>query len=101
MNNNQSLLLEITKMKPIEFAGLAKLLGVDIMQPKNQNTLELTTTSNEPQKCEEEPRSFVDVLEDVMKKYNQLNRTRRREILKLVKKANNKKAGDGLNANNS
>ena len=34
------------------------------------------------------PRDFLDVLNDVMAKFSILNRERKREILKLVKKAN-------------
>lgn len=103
MNNSQNLLLEITKMQPVEFAGLARLLGVDIVQKKEG--VEFTSTAPEPSadiKKNYEARPFADVLEDVMAKYSNLNRQRKREILRLVKKSNaNKKTGDGLNASNS
>ena len=103
MNNNQSLLVEITKMKPVEFAGLANLLGVNIMKPIDG--IEFTSTAvessemtkeNQSDKPKAEPRPFADVLEDVMARFSTLNRQRRREILKLVKKANAKRLfGDG------
>lgn len=103
MNNNQSLLVEIAKMKPIEFAGLANLLGVDIMKPIDGT--EFTSTAaessemakeNQLDKPKAEPRPFADVLEDVMAHFSALNRQRKREILKLVKKANAKHIfGDG------
>ncbi len=105
MNNNQSLLVEIAKMKPIEFAGLAKLLGVDVMKPINN--VDFTSTAPDPSedmkktlpedKPKAEPRPFADVLEDIMARFSTLNRQRRREILKLVKKANAKHIlGDGF-----
>ena len=97
MNNNQSLLVEITKMKPVEFAGLANLLGVNIMKPIERTEFTSTaaessemTKENQPDKPKAEPRPFADVLEDVMARFSTLNRQRRREILKLVKKANAK-----------
>lgn len=103
MNNSQNLLLEITKMQPVEFAGLARLLGVDIVQKKEG--VEFTSTVPEsPADIQKnyEARPFADVLGDVMAKYSNLNRQRKREILRLVKKSNaNKKAGDGLNASNT
>lgn len=94
MNNNQVLLIEICKMRPVEFAGLAKLLGVDIVRPNEDSSVE------EEKKMA--PRPFADVLEDVMNKFNKLNRGRKREILKLIKKSNsNKKVEGDFNAGNS
>lgn len=96
MNDNQSLLVQITKMKPIEFMGLAKLLGVSVMKPVEVYTSTAAEPSemaqeNQPDKPKAEPRPFTDVLEDVMARFSTLNRQRRREILKLVKKANTKR----------
>ena len=68
MKLNASLLALITKMEPIDFVGLARLLGVSIIADK-------------------EPRPFADVLEDVLKKFDALPRGRKREVLKLVKKS--------------
>lgn len=103
MNNNQALLQEIIKMRPVEFTGLAKLLGVQLIQKKEG--IEFTSTapeSSEDIKNNYEARPFADVLEDVMAKYNNLNRQRKREILRLVKKSNaSHKSGDKLNASNS
>ena len=39
------------------------------------------------------PRNFSDVFADVMAKYNGLNRSRKREILKLIKKSNAARGG--------
>lgn len=96
MNNNQSLLQEIAKMQPVEFAGLANLLGVQIVRKKEN--IEYTSTapkSSEDIKKNYEARPFADVLADVMSKYSNLNRQRKREILRLVKKSNaSRKNGD-------
>ena len=86
----------VGQMEPIEFIGLAKLLSVPIIK-KVESDLEVTTTEQNdeadtqkaagPQK-KYEPRSFADVLGDVMQRFAALNRTRKREILQLVKKSN-------------
>lgn len=83
MNSNSSLMDCITKMEPLEFAGLAKLLGVAIVE------------DNPDKEAEQKfiPRSFTDVFEDVMAKFSALGRTRKREIIKLVKKSNSMKRG--------
>ena len=86
MKSNMQLIEMICKMQPIEFAGLARLLGVQILEP-NPNL-----ESEEDKKYQ--PRSFADVLEDVLAAFEKLNRTRKREIIKLVKQSNSAKRGD-------
>lgn len=86
MKSNMQLIEMICKMQPIEFAGLARLLGVQILEP-NPNL-----ESEEDKKYQ--PRSFADVLADVLAAFEKLNRTRRREIIKLVKQSNLAKRGD-------
>lgn len=73
-------------MQPIEFAGLARLLGVQLI---------------EQAEGEEKPkvRDFTEIFGDVMEKYDKLNRQRKREILKLVKKSNG--ARGVVNASNT
>ena len=91
---NQKLMNMIGKMQPIEFIGLAKLLSVPVVK-KIEQTEEITTTVEDntqtaagPSK-NYEPRDFIDVLGDIMQRFNALNRTRKREILKLIQKSNN------------
>lgn len=81
-NSNQKLMELIAEMQPIEFAGLARLFNVSIVQKKQDvdDAAEL--------KDQYEPRSFADVLGDVMSHFSKMNRERKREILKLVKKSN-------------
>lgn len=91
MKSNMQLVDQICKMEPIEFAGLARLLGVQIVELNAEST-------NEKDKYK--PRSFVDVLTEVIDKYEKLNRARKREILKLIKKSNSMHRSD-KNANNA
>ena len=81
MNSNSSLMEHITKMEPLEFAGLARLLGVAIIEDNPDKEAEQKVI----------PRSFTDVFADVMAKFDKLGRARQREIIKLVKKSNNMK----------
>ena len=83
MKSNMQLIDLISKMEPLDFVGLAKLLGVQVVEP-NDNT--------EDEK-KFKPRNFSDVFADVMAKYNGLNRSRKREILKLIKKSNAARGG--------
>lgn len=83
MKSNIQLMDQITKMEPLEFAGLAKLLGVAIVEDNLDKEAEKKVV----------PRSFTDVLSDVMAKFSKLGRSRKREILKLVKKSNSMKRG--------
>ena len=81
MNSNSSLMEHITKMEPLEFAGLARLLGVSIVEDNPDKEAEKKVI----------PRSFTDVFADVMAKFDKLGRTKKREIIKLVKKSNSMK----------
>lgn len=94
MQLQESLLEQIVKMEPLEFMGLAKLLGVRVMEEQTDDS----TANND--KSQLKPRSFADVFDDVMKKFTSLNRTRKREIIKLVKKSNSIKRG-GMDASNT
>ena len=86
----------VGNMEPIEFIGLAKLLSVPLLK-KVESDVEVTTTEQNDEASTQkaagpqqkhEPRAFVDVLGDVMRRFDALNRARKREILKLVKKSN-------------
>ena len=66
MNSNSSLMEHITKMEPLEFAGLARLLGVAIIEDNPDEEAEQKVI----------PRSFTDVFADVMAKFDKLGRAR-------------------------
>ena len=94
MKLGMQLIEQISKMEPVEFLGLARLLGVQVLEENKEATGD---------KDKFKPRSFADVLEDVMAKYEKQNRSRKREIIKLVKKSNAARGGtpDASNATDS
>lgn len=69
MNKKNELIELITKLEPVEFIGLARVLCVDIIN-KEDKTI----------------RDFYDVLNDVVNKFNTLARKQRREILSVLRK---------------
>lgn len=91
MKSSMQLIEQICRMEPLEFAGLARLLGVQIVELNNESTDE---------KNKYKPRSFTDVIAEVLDKYEKLNRVRKREIFKLIKKSNSVRRSD-INANNA
>lgn len=85
MKLGMQLIEQICKLEPVEFLGLARLLGVQVLEENKEAISE---------KDKFKPRSFADVLEEVMQKYEKQNRSRKREILKLLKKSNAARRGD-------
>ena len=69
MNKKNELIELITKLEPVEFIGLARVLCVDIIN-KEDKTI----------------RDFYDVLNDIVNKFNTLARKQRREILSVLRK---------------
>lgn len=89
MTTNEKLMHLIGDMEPIEFAGLAKLLGVELVKPLDETDDSMKKDLKENKQLE--PRDFLDVLNDVMSKFSIQGRARKREILRLVEKSNSKK----------
>ena len=75
-NSPERLLLEIMKLEPIEFLGICKILGVKVY---DEETVEGA-----------KPRDFYDLWEDVCDAIDGMNRTRRRNLSRLVRTANKK-----------
>ena len=69
MNKKNELIELITKLEPVEFIGLARVLCVDIINKEDKTT-----------------RDFYDVLNDIVNKFNTLARKQRREILSVLRK---------------
>lgn len=69
MNKKNELIELITKLEPVEFIGLARVLCVDIIN-KEDKTI----------------RDFYDVLNDIVNKFNTLARKQRREILSVLRR---------------
>ena len=68
MNGSSEFLEGIAKLEAIEFIGLAKLLGVELLEG-------------------EELRPMGDIVEDIMVKFSKLNRKKRRELKQIVRAA--------------
>ena len=83
MKNTEKLMRLIVDMRPVEFMGLARLLGAPVMEEVNPDA----TDPKERYK----PKSFTDVFEDVLRRFNKLNRSKKREILRLIEKSNKTK----------
>ena len=95
-NSPENLLLEIIKLEPIEFLGICKIVGVDIMKPIDTTVEDITEADEEGGqatahvKVNVEPREFNDIWEDLCDKLEQMNRVRRRNLGKLVYAATKK-----------
>lgn len=77
MNLTEKLFNYIPQLEPVEFAGLARVLKVKL--------LEQTNSTEEEGKVTLTPRAFTDVLEDLLAAFDKCNRKRKKEILALVK----------------
>lgn len=77
MNLTEKLFNYIPQLEPVEFAGLARILKVKL--------LEQTNSTEEEGKVILTPRVFTDVLEDLLAAFDKCNRKRKKEILALVK----------------
>lgn len=67
---NQKFMELLIGLEAVEFLGLCKFLGVKLMDDSKS------------------PRDFADLLSDLMEKFQNLNRTRQRELLQILKKVN-------------
>lgn len=65
---NQKFMELLIGLEAVEFLGLCKFLGVKLMGDSKS------------------PRDFADLLSDLMEKFQNLNRTRQRELLQILKK---------------
>lgn len=80
----------LPKLEPIEFCGLAKILGVPMykdLKEKEITVEELKTKSEEEIRAIEQELtlSAEEVLEKMMDKFLGLNKRRRKEILQILK----------------
>ena len=91
MKKTQKLLELLPKLDAVQFAGLARVLKVKLLDEVNPDAAD--------PKERYAARSFNGVLEDMLKNFESSNRARRREILQLVSAA--ARAGDGSNADNT
>ena len=71
MTNTDKLLTMIPKLQPIEFMGLARLLGVKLYKDEKDEEGHFLN------------RPFSEVLGDVMARFDRLDRSKKREVLLL------------------
>lgn len=72
MSKSNEFLEDIAKLEAVEFIGLAKLLGVKLLEGEGEN---------------EKLRPMGDIVDDIMVKFSKLNRNKRRELKKIVRAA--------------
>lgn len=66
----ENIVMEISKLQAEEFIGVCKILDVDLIDDNDV------------------PRSFIDIWAEVIVKIEKLNRTRRKNLLRLLRAAN-------------
>ena len=72
----EKFLIQLSKLEPVEFIGVAHLCGAHLLQEDNKT-----------------PRDFADILKDILDKYETLNRKKRRELEKTLAQSNSIKRG--------
>ena len=72
----EKFLIQLSKLEPVEFIGVAHLCGASLLQEDNKT-----------------PRDFADILKDILNKYETLNRKKRRELEKILAQSNSIKRG--------
>lgn len=65
---NSEFLINLARVELSEFLGIARILKVDLME-------------------DNEPKTFSSVFEEILEAYSKANRSRRRELLEIVKAA--------------
>lgn len=79
----------LTALEPVEFAGLAKILSVDMIRREVEFDKEKFEQADEnetiPAKMEEILRPMDEVLEEMMDKFLTLPKHRRKEINQILK----------------
>ena len=71
MTQTDKLLEYISRLGPVEFCGLARVLKVPLYKDEEKK----------------EYKEFTQVLEEILINFEKCNRTRKRELVNLVKKA--------------
>ena len=66
----ENIVMEISKLQAEEFIGVCKILDVDLIDDNDV------------------PRSFIDMWAEIIVKIEKLNRTRRKNLLRLLRAAN-------------
>lgn len=87
----EELLKIIAGLGPLEFLGVCKIIGVPVLIEKEEveeeEDVECGRAKNDAVADNTEPRDFKDIWFDVCDTVEQMNRTRRRNLGKLVRAA--------------
>lgn len=83
-DKTEKLIREIAKLEPEEFLGVCKILGIKLVNVE-ENAEE--NVEGGQSKVEAKPRDFTELWDEVCEKVNNLNRTQKRNLDKLVRAA--------------
>lgn len=84
----ERLLKEISKLDdPVQFIGVCKILGIDVYKKNEEDSDEGA--------CAMEPKNFYELWNEVCDIVEHMNRTRRRNLGKLIYSATNEKDEEG------
>ena len=83
-NSPESLVEEILKLDAIEFLGVCKIIGVDVYEDVE------CAQANEEDDADLEPRDFYEIWDEICDVIENMNRTRRRNLGKLIYSATKK-----------
>lgn len=85
------ILMKITELDALEFLGICKIIGVSIYEQHNGKIEEASEEGGQP-KCDVivNVRPFEDIWCDVCDTIENMNRTKRRNLNKLVRAATKK-----------
>ncbi len=76
-NSSEKLLIELLTLEPIEFIGICKIIGVEIYK-------EINMEKDDDSTVHMEPREFYEIWCDVCDTIDSMNRTRRKNLGKLI-----------------
>ena len=83
-NSPENLLEKILELDAVEFLGICKIIGVDVCVDEH------CAQANEADNVAPNPRDFYEIWSDVCDTIGAMNRTRRRNLGKLVYAATKK-----------
>ena len=84
-NRTKTFMELLVGLEAIEFVGLCKFLGVQLIEEKSESA-PITSNDETPQKSK--TRDFSDLFSDLLQKFSNLSRPRQRELIKILKKVN-------------
>lgn len=91
--NPEKLLVELLSLEPIEFIGICKIIGVEIYKEEKKENEECGGAeeyTEEHTNTHMVPREFYEIWCDVCDIVDDMNRTRRRNLGKLIYAATKK-----------